>query len=411
MRAPSRTVHRLQAAVAILGTVSAVYGMSRLMKPAKVESRTFPVPVATEGAPIVPRVDPPPQQPQETPAQYTNPEFVQAASEGDVARMSKLYEEGMRIDGALTAAAENDHKEAVEWLIKHGADVNEGGNLLVMVDEYPDVTKVLLANGANEPTITDAASGGAKNAVNRIFAKNPKLDVNAEIDGTLPIDAAISGGHEEIVRAIVARGAKVTGAQVVSAMNGGETKLVDAVLAAPIDAHELSKVFDEASGDFGAGVVKKLAAKGAAWSWRDEQGDQHVPLVEAIDRQDFAVVKAMIDAGAPVNGATEFGRSPLAAALQIGATDDAVRLVRVLLDHGADANKRLDTAERPLTRAATNGDIRIVTLLLDHGARVNDGLYADDDETALEAAETGGQSDIARVLRARGAKKRRVVDQ
>jgi ankyrin repeat protein len=157
--------------------------------------------------------------------------------------------------------------------------------------------------------------------------------------------------------------------------------------------------------------VKKLAAKGIAWSFRDADGDQHHPLLDAVERGDFPVARAMVESGAPVNQATEFGRTPLAAALATNAgTDEGVRLVRLLLARGADPNRRLDTGERALAKAAASGDLRLVTMLLDHGAAINAGLGANDDETALEAAEAGGHTDVARVLRSRGAKRRPIQD-
>lgn len=66
--------------------------------------------------------------------------------------------------------------------------------------------------------------------------------------------------------------------------------------------------------------------------------------------------------------------------------DDAMRIVRLLLARGADPNKRLETGERVLAKAAAAGDLRVVAMLLDRGARINDGLAAPDDETALETA-------------------------
>ena len=132
-------------------------------------------------------------------------------------------------------------------------------------------------------------------------------------------------------------------------------------------------------------------------------------LIDAVERGDHVVARAMVESGAPVNQATEFGRTPLGAAITNNAgTDEGVRLVRTLLARGADPNKRFDTGERPLARAASSGDLRLVTLLLDHGAAINAGLSAQDEETALEAAENSGQTDVARVLRARGAKRRAI---
>jgi ankyrin repeat protein len=191
----------------------------------------------------------------------------------------------------------------------------------------------------------------------------------------------------------------------------GQFPALDALLTANVGATTVARSLDGALDESGAKAVKKLSAKGIAWSYRDAEGDQHHPLLDAIERGDVPVARAMIEVGAPVNQATEFGRTPLGAALATNAgTDEGVRLVRLLLARGADPNRRLDTGERPLTKAAAAGDLRLVTMLIDHGAAINAGLAANDDETALEAAESGGQTDVARVLRSRGARRRPVQD-
>lgn len=289
----SRMRHRIQATVAILGTVSAVYGLSRLVKPNAPPAALVKPPVheaALAAGPIIPRVDPaPPPTPPVPP-----------------------------------------------------------------------------------PTATD--------------------DVDDEPDS------------DAMLRAAFARGDRITA----SMLGEARGATLDLLLTRKIDRAEIARAIDDATGDEGATLVKKLAAKGIAWSWRDEQGDEHAPLIDAVERQDTAIVRAMLEAGAPPNQTTEHGRTPLGAAVAASSpvNDDAMRIVRLLLARGADPNKRLDTGERLLAKAAAAGDLRVVTMLLDRGARIDAGLAAVDDETALEAAENAGNADIARVLRARGARRR-----
>ena len=108
-----------------------------------------------------------------------------------------------------------------------------------------------------------------------------------------------------------------------------------------------------------SGATPRTSADGKKISYRIIKGGRtlRIPLLEAVDRGDFQVARAMVESGAPVNQATEFGRAPLGAAIATNAgTDDGVRLVRLLLARGADPNRRLETGERPLTKAAAAGD-------------------------------------------------------
>jgi uncharacterized protein len=310
------------------------------------------------------------------------------------------------------AAASEDKPSALEWLLEHGANADDAA-VIIIADKSPAVLKILFAKGAKEVKLAAAAEAGAVNAVNRILAKGgASANVNEDEDGTSPFTSAVLNGNPTIIRAMIAHGAKVHENNIAAVMNEddhGQMPALDAVLTANIDATTIARSLDSATGETGAKAVKKLAAKGIAWSYRDAEGDQHHPLLDALDRGDVPVARAMVEAGAPVNLASEFGRTPLGAAIAMNAgTDEGVRLVRLLLARGADTNRRLDTGERPLTKAAASGDLRLVTMLLDHGAAINAGLATSDEETALEAAETGGQTDVARVLRARGARRRPV---
>lgn len=408
----SRLRHRVQATAAILGTVAVVFGASRIIKANARKAAPPPVTVsyaAPSTAPLLPRTLPPVDPPQ-TPT-WNTAELDAAASEGDIPRMKAAYKEGMPLASALLSAAEENKPKAVAWLVDQGANADDAGVVLA-ADRSPAVLAVLFAKGAKEVSLVAATQANAVNAVNRILAKGgPAANVNEDEAGESPFTAAVTNGNATIIRAMVAHGAKVDESHVAAALavedDHGGFPALDAVLTANLSPVTIAKSLDTAVGESGAKAVKKLAAKGIAWSWRDAEGDQHFPLIDAVDRGDVAVARAMVEAGAPASQATEFGRTPLGAAIATNAgTDEGVRLVRVLLAHGADPNRRLETGERPLAKAAASGDLRLVTLLVDHGAAINAGLGANDDETALEAAESNGQTDVARVLRSRGARRR-----
>jgi ankyrin repeat protein len=76
-------------------------------------------------------------------------------------------------------------------------------------------------------------------------------------------------------------------------------------------------------------------------------------------------------------------------------------MVRLLLDRGADPNRRDDWPETILQVAITNSHIHLIQLLLDHGANARaGGVYAD---SALVAAARSGNLEAANILLKHGA--------
>jgi ankyrin repeat protein len=87
-----------------------------------------------------------------------------------------------------------------------------------------------------------------------------------------------------------------------------------------------------------------------------------------------------------------------------GESEEAVRVVRVLLEHGASANKRGKDGRTALFAAAQQGTEALVTLLVSKGARVEDAV---DGMTPLEAADARGHEGVVKLLKARGAKQKK----
>ncbi len=473
MRSPtSRTRHRLQFAAAILGTVGAVYGFSRLVKPHHCPTKiTTPPQVITyvPAPPIVPRVDPPiahaPLPPKVSPA------FMSAVSEGDIAAMEKMYTPGMALDGTLHAAAATGNKTTVTWLLDHGADVHENEEdteaPVLAADNHPAIVKLLFERGAKETNLSMASMVGAVNAVNRLLAKHtpvddgsplffavtsaaaaPKnrqiivdkllaagADANDTGDGSVPLvqsailscevpdddddDNANDKGKKPaapanakpacvaLIQSLTSHGARIAGETLTSALEVADPirgPVLDAVLAGRLEPSATAVALSSATGERDAAVVRKLSAKGVAWAWHDGEADASAPLIEAIERLDSVLVRAMLDAGAPADLHLKDGRSPLGLALDKVSTDsgESARIIELLVAHGAQVNRRLPDGRSPLFAAAEAGDIRVVNALLDHGARVNELIL---DETALDAAERSGNVPVARILHARGGRR------
>ncbi len=117
-------------------------------------------------------------------------------------------------------------------------------------------------------------------------------------------------------------------------------------------------------------------------------------LIAAMERNDVATVRRLIEAGEDANGIDlEFEMSPLQWAVQYGHVD----LVRVMLDRGADIEQWATEGESPLMFAASAGDHTMVQLLLERGA---DATYRTDKGwDAVDFAAMHGHEGLAALLR------------
>ena len=112
----------------------------------------------------------------------------------------------------------------------------------------------------------------------------------------------------------------------------------------------------------------------------------------------YKIVKLLLDDGADVN--TEGGHN--GNALQAASLGGHREIAKLLLDRGADINAQGGTYGTAIHAASSEGHNEIVTLLLDKGIDPNaqsDGLHA----YALQAASFGGHKETAKLLLDRGA--------
>jgi ankyrin repeat protein len=116
-------------------------------------------------------------------------------------------------------------------------------------------------------------------------------------------------------------------------------------------------------------------------------------LLYAIAEDDADAVVALVSAGAAVRVRNAHGQSPLACAAGHGH----LRIVRLLIEAGADADG-LGVNDHPiLTLAAMNGHTEVVRLLLATGANPN-AKRALTGEAPLHAAAAYGHTDVVLAL-------------
>ncbi len=121
------------------------------------------------------------------------------------------------------------------------------------------------------------------------------------------------------------------------------------------------------------------------------------PLADAAQRSDWRVVRALVEQGADVNVRQGDG----ATALHWAAYWDEAEVADLLLRAGADVSAANDLGVTPLWAAAENRSAAMVRRLLDAGANPNAALLSG--ETPLMTSARVGAADVARQLLEAGA--------
>jgi len=209
-----------------------------------------------------------------------------AAQIGDLASVKAFLEEGINVNAkgarsrtALHVAASKGHREVVELLLDHGADVNAGA-------------------GYNNETVAEFAIWGNHSEIVELLVSN-----GADIS---PLHLAVSMGDEAKARSLIESGADVN------------KRTPNGTAPIHIAAHAGFK-----------GIVKLLIDHHANinaisdWDW--------MPLHSAVDKGYKEIAQLLIAAGADINARDGGGNTPLNYA-QKGRYNEIVKLLR---KHGA----------------------------------------------------------------------------
>jgi ankyrin repeat protein len=277
----------------------------------------------------------------------------------------------------------------------------------------------------------------------------PRLDMQLEGSCWTPLLSTAESGQREVVRMLLDAGASVNLADKsgctalhCAVLRGDEvmTRLLLAYNADPVAScrhndHELCLGLEWQPIHLAArrgdrGLVELLAEHGADVSAVD-RNDNLTPLHLAAFAGSAETVRYLLAHGAKVDAPGFEGSTPLHQAL-VGSRVDLLRcffdysadirsgkqrfdtmmlpiqrknllqVVRLLLDHGANANARPDLgALSPLLVAVAQKDADLVRLLLSRGAKVD--LADPDERTPLNYAVSMNAVDVARALLEGGA--------
>lgn len=275
-------------------------------------------------------------------------------------------------DSLLADAAQRRDAAALQSLLRAHANVNnsqaDGATALAWAAHWDDLTIAALLiragadpNLANDLGITPlalACSNGSLAMTEKLLqaGANPNA---ARPDGETVLMTAAETGNAEIVKALITKGAKVdaqTTSQKQTALMWAAAESHPEAVQALIDAH--ASVDARSSGGFTA-------------------------LLFAARAGDLGSVKRLVAAGADLNAASSEGVTPLIAAsagmVAIAANEYHLSVspsghqdvALLLLEKGADPNRKDKFGQTALHGAAETGRPKLVEALLAHKANPN----------------------------------------
>lgn len=166
------------------------------------------------------------------------------------------------------------------------------------------------------------------------------------------------------------------------------------------DALILNKAFVKRQLD----IVKMLLDKGVSPVSNDAD---YTPLHLACDKEDIDMAEEFISAGAEINyaskGSFHDGASK-STALHVVTYRKNIKLIELLLKHGANPDLANENGNAPLLNIARDGDsyLDMIELLLNYGANIN-FINPKDKGTAVNVAAVNGQYMAVELFLRRGA--------
>ncbi len=234
----------------------------------------------------------------------------------------------------LHVAIEGGRRPMIELLLEHGADVS-GTN-----DQYDHWSPLMLAIDRNRPdVIEELRKRGAKIGLTEALMLADDARVDELLRDGLPSYAPNGGSILAFARTPHAIDRLLD--------LGADTQTKDRWGSSPIDA--MSRL-----GRRGQPLVRHLISRGVPASPREYARLGDLATLSRVIADDPSIAKQ----DAVMMGAVDFSHHDL---------------VEWLLAHGANVNARADAQARQsaLHSAAWNGDVRMVELLVNHGADVH----------------------------------------
>jgi ankyrin repeat protein len=361
-----------------------------------------------------------------------------AAANGNTAIINQLLKGGADPNRAVRAgetplmlAARTGNADAVKMLLSGGATINAketwNGQTALMwaaAAGHGPAVQALIDHGADIDARSNSGATALLLAVRRgdLSAVRALVAAGADVkgsrpDGATPLLVAVINGHEDLVDFLLDKGADPN-------VEGGSTELtVQGVRARPMELkyRKLTNNERDSEGVSRGNIFgKPLHAAVHVANWHTS--DQFI----AVKMDRLRIIKSLLEHGADVNGrismeeprwsGARYRRHLAGATAFLFAAKSAdVPVMRLLLAHGANPTIGTDEKITPLMAAAgiawaSNQDrasesqvLEAVKLLVDElGADVN--AVSDLGETAMHAAAYRGANSVVQYLFDKGAK-------
>ena len=290
----------------------------------------------------------------------------------------------------LVVATKANHPRLATFLLEAGADPNakddlsDSAYLYAGAEGYNEILRLTLRHGADVKStnrfggtaLIPASEHGHVDTVRMLIDAGVPLDHVNRLGWTALLEAIVLGNgserHVDVVRQLIGAGADVgirdaEGRTPRSlAVSRGHRQLVALIDDADQIRDRAQRLIAAARRGDEKEVQRLLDAK-ASVSAQDRRGQ--TALVAAAYGNHLDVAKHLLAAGADPNVKDETVQS--AYLISTSEVGDDPRLLRLLLDHGADVGSLDSWRGTGLIRAADRGFARIVTILLDTPIKID----------------------------------------
>ena len=343
--------------------------------------------------------------------------LTEAVKAGDMQTVRTLL--GQRADVTASAAdgttplhwaVQNDDLPMTQLLLRSGANAstpNRNGVAplyLAALNRNAAIAGALLKAGADpnaslpggETVLMKASRSGNAALVELLLASGANVNARGNAFGETALILAASENQAPVVRALIAHGAEIDGRS--KELNYAKDRFgLEGVVTILPRGSWTPLMYAARQGSLDAARV--LCEAGAALNLTDPDGT--TALLLAILNGHYDTAALLLEKGADPNVADSAGMAALYAAVDMNTLGEvygrpsrpssdklnALQLMQVLFEHGANPNAQLKTpalmrahtpgepvpgeGATPLMRAAKNGDAAAIEVLIQHGADVS----------------------------------------